>query len=126
MAVRGIELTHEFCCTFVMYLPQAYHQGLSPGIEEAAHQPDQLVSADDHVHPRATAAQGHQFSLQLQLIQVKKAEQGITQPYGRKHRVVLSKITMVGIVNKTALRAICAQLLLPGLIGNASPRDPKG
>src|SRR5437588_10000229 len=72
MAVRGIELTHEFCCTFVMYLPQAYHQGLSPGIEEAAHQPDQLVSADDHVHPRATAAQGHQFSLQLQLIQVKR------------------------------------------------------
>ena len=108
-----------------MHLPQADHQRLGAGIEQAPHQADQLVAAYHHVHSRAATAQGDQLGIKLQLIQLerlnkdlpRRMDENMGYPAGnnRESRCVCN-----------GSRAMSAQLLLCGLFAYEKPRVAHG
>lgn len=101
-----VEGDHEVLGAFVVNVPEAENQGLRSRLEEAADQTDQFVARRDHIQSSRASTQNHQFGRQLEVINVIKAQVGVSEPNRREHRIVLPEIAVSGDMDNAAGAAL--------------------
>ena len=57
----GVEGNHEVLGTLVVHVPEAQNERLSPRLQKAAGQPDQLIARGDDVQSRRASAEHYQL-----------------------------------------------------------------
>src|SRR6266545_700653 len=121
-----VEAGHELGSTEVADVPQRHEGGLRAGVEKAAHEAEQLVSAFGDVEAGGASAEGHELARQLELIQVEKAQPRGAELDGREHRVVVAEASMSGEVDEAAGGAVLAEDGFRGLVADEQAGGGQG
>src|SRR5579863_1035581 len=91
-------------------------------MQKTSCQTDEFIAGGDDVEAGRAAAQGDQLDWQSQLVEIKQAQKGISQPDCGEHRIVLAEATMGSDVNEATRRPFVAQNILACILADKQVR----
>ena len=111
-----VERDHEVLRALVVDVPQTENQRLRTRLEQAAGQPDQLISGSNYIQPGRAPAENHQLGRQLKVINIVEAQVRVPEANRREHGVVLPEISVRRNMDNPAVAAMGPQHFLGGLL----------